>query len=98
MTTTPDTASPTPGTYAADVTRSRVTSNTRHMFGLGQVTGTFGLGQVTGTFALRAGSIARTEPIEQATARATIDDNQVTGMVARRLRLVLDLVAVGEHG
>lgn len=49
MTSSPDAMLPTPGRYRIDPTRSTVTFRTRHLFGLGGV---------TGTFAVRSGEIA----------------------------------------
>jgi polyisoprenoid-binding protein YceI len=57
-------ATPKPGHYAIDVTSSRVTFRTRHMFGLAPV---------TGTLAIRSGSMDVTEPLDGTRIRAEID-------------------------
>ena len=48
------TQAPRLGHYEIDVSRSRVTFRTRHMFGLGSV---------RGTFAIRSGSVDIAEPL-----------------------------------
>ena len=58
------TQAPRLGHYEIDVSRSRVTFRTRHMFGLGPV---------RGTFAIRSGAADVTEPLADSTVQAEID-------------------------
>jgi polyisoprenoid-binding protein YceI len=52
------------GRYEIDVSRSKVTFRTRHMFGLGPV---------RGTFAIRSGSVDIAEPLGDSAVHAEID-------------------------
>ena len=52
------------GRYQIDVSQSRVTFRTRHMFGLGPV---------RGTFAIRSGSVDIAEPLADSAVQAEID-------------------------
>jgi polyisoprenoid-binding protein YceI len=52
------------GRYQIDVSQSRVTFRTRHMFGLGPV---------RGTFAVRSGSVDIAEPLADSAVQAEID-------------------------
>jgi polyisoprenoid-binding protein YceI len=58
------TQAPRLGHYEIDVSRSRVTFRTRHMFGLGPV---------RGTFAIRSGSVDIAEPLADSAVHAEID-------------------------
>jgi polyisoprenoid-binding protein YceI len=58
------TQAPPLGHYEIDVSQSRVTFRTRHMFGLGPV---------RGTFAIRSGSVDIAEPLDDSAVRAEID-------------------------
>ena len=58
------TQAPPLGRYEIDVSRSRVTFRTRHMFGLGPV---------RGTFAIRSGSADIAEPLADSAIHAEID-------------------------
>ena len=58
------TQAPPLGRYEIDVSRSRVTFRTRHMFGLGPV---------HGTFAIRSGSADIAEPLADSAIHAEID-------------------------
>jgi polyisoprenoid-binding protein YceI len=58
------TQAPRLGRYEIDVSRSRVTFRTRHMFGLGPV---------RGTFAIRSGSADIAEPLAGSAIHAEID-------------------------
>ncbi len=58
------TTTPQPGHYDIDPGRSRVTFATRHLLGLGRV---------TGTFAIRAGSADIAEPLAASTVHAEIE-------------------------
>jgi polyisoprenoid-binding protein YceI len=58
------TQAPRLGHYEIDVSRSRVTFRTRHMFGLGPV---------RGTFAIRSGSADIAEPLADSAVQAEID-------------------------
>jgi len=58
------TQAPRLGHYEIDVSRSRVTFRTRHMFGLGPV---------RGTFAIRSGSADIAEPLADSAIHAEID-------------------------
>jgi polyisoprenoid-binding protein YceI len=65
MHTAPEiTQAPQLGHYEIDVSRSRVTFRTRHMFGLGPV---------RGTFAIRSGSADVAEPLADSAIHAEID-------------------------
>jgi polyisoprenoid-binding protein YceI len=56
-------AVPAPGTYRIDAARSAITFTTRHLFGLGPV---------SGGFDLREGEIRVTDPLSESSARAKI--------------------------
>src|SRR5437773_3820626 len=58
------TQAPRLGRYQIDVSQSRVTFRTRHMFGLGPV---------RGTFAIRSGSVDIAEPLADSAVQAEID-------------------------
>src|SRR5439155_7377759 len=58
------TQTPRLGHYDIDVSQSRVTFRTRHMFGLGPV---------RGTFAIRSGSVDIAEPLADSAVQAEID-------------------------
>ena len=58
------TQAPRLGHYQIDVSQSRVTFRTRHMFGLGPV---------RGTFAIRSGSVDIAEPLADSAVQAEID-------------------------
>ncbi len=77
-----------PGTYRADPSRSSVTFTTRHMFGLGGV---------SGSFQVRSGSVIITDPPERSSARGEVDTASFhTGLAARdkqvRSKAFLDAV------
>lgn len=55
---------PPAGNYKVDPARSSLTFTTRHMFGLGEV---------TGTFQVQSGSITVAEPITRSTAQAVVE-------------------------
>lgn len=55
---------PPAGTYEVDPARSSLTFTTRHMFGLGKV---------TGTFQLESGTVTVAEPVTRSTAQAVIE-------------------------
>ena len=63
-TSTVITATPLPGHYEIDPSRSRVTFATRHLFGLGRV---------KGSFAIRGGTADVADPIEASAIYAEID-------------------------
>ena len=58
------TQAPRLGHYEIDISRSRVTFRTRHMFGLGPV---------RGTFAIRSGCVDIAEPLADSAVQAEID-------------------------
>lgn len=55
---------PAPGTYVVDPRRSTIAFRTRHLFGLGAV---------TGTFTLASARILVADPPEQSTVQAAVD-------------------------
>jgi polyisoprenoid-binding protein YceI len=55
---------PTAGTYAVDPAKSTIRFDTRHMFGLGKV---------SGTFAFRSGDLVVADPPTESSARAEVD-------------------------
>ena len=55
---------PTAGAYAVDPKKSTITFNTRHMFGLGKV---------SGTFAFRSGDLVVADPPTDSSARAEVE-------------------------
>ncbi len=55
---------PTVGAYAVDPKKSTITFNTRHMFGLGKV---------SGTFAFRSGDLVVADPPTESSARAEVE-------------------------
>lgn len=55
---------PPAGTYEVDPARSSLTFTTRHMFGLGKV---------TGTFQLESGTVTVAEPVTRSTAQAVVE-------------------------
>jgi len=58
------TATPAPGQYAIDVPRSEITFTTKHMFGLGTV---------SGSFRLRGGTVSLAEPLSGSRVDAVAD-------------------------
>ena len=66
---------PAPGVYAVDPARSSITFTTKHMFGLGTV---------TGTFAVKAAQITVAEKPEQSEIEAVIDAASVKSDQQRR--------------
>ncbi len=63
------------GSYRIDLTRSRVSFTTRHLFGLGRV---------QGTFALRTGQIRVAHPVEQSCVTAVLAADSFTTGNPRR--------------
>ena len=74
------TQAPRLGHYEIDVSQSRVTFRTRHMFGLGPV---------RGAFAIRSGSADIAEPLTDSAIHAEIDTASFSTMNRRRDRSVL---------
>lgn len=66
---------PPAGTYEVDPARSTLTFTTRHMFGLGKV---------TGTFQVESGRITVTEPVTGSTAQAVIEAGSFRTGTAKR--------------
>jgi polyisoprenoid-binding protein YceI len=66
---------PEPGTYVVDPVGSSIEFRTKHMFGLGTVTGNFGI---------TSGSIQVANPAERSTVEATIDASSFSTGNARR--------------
>jgi polyisoprenoid-binding protein YceI len=64
MTTLHKVQAPRPGTYRLDPTASEITFDTKHLFGLGKVTGTFGIESAT---------IEVASPPEKSSVRASVD-------------------------
>ena len=66
---------PAPGVYAVDPSRSTITFTTKHMFGLGKV---------TGTFAVKAAQITVAAKAEESKVEAVIDAASVKSDQQRR--------------